>query len=34
MQCGEAFFEEAAVDAVQDIIKAVDEQSDKLARTA
>jgi len=33
-QCGEACFEELAVDAVQDIIRVVDEQSDKLARTA
>jgi len=33
-QCGEAYFEETAVGAVQDIIRAVDEQSGKLARTA
>jgi YgiT-type zinc finger domain-containing protein len=33
-QCGEVYFEEAEVNAVQDIIKAVDEQADKLARTA
>lgn len=33
-QCGEAYFEEAQVDTVQDIIKAVEEQTGKLARTA
>ncbi len=33
-QCGEAYFEEGAVTAVQDIIKAVDEQTSKLSRTA
>ncbi len=33
-QCGEAYFEEAEVNAVQDIIRAVDEQTGKLARTA
>jgi len=33
-QCGEACFEETAVDAVQGIIRAVDEQTGKLARTA
>ena len=33
-QCGEAYFEEAEVDAVQDIIRAVDEKSGKLARIA
>ncbi len=33
-QCGEVYFEETEVDAVQDIIRAVDEQTGKLARTA
>ncbi|HJX17153.1 MAG TPA: YgiT-type zinc finger protein [Acidiferrobacterales bacterium] len=33
-QCGEIYFEEAEVNAVQDIIRAVDEQTGKLARTA
>lgn len=33
MQCGEAYFEEIEVNAVQDIIRAVDEQSGKLVRT-
>ncbi len=33
-QCGEVYFEEAEVNAVQDIIRAVDEQTGKLARTA
>lgn len=33
-QCGEAYFEETAVDALQDVIKAVDEQSGKLAHTS
>ena len=33
-QCGEAYFEETEVNAVQDIIRAVDEQTGKLARTA
>jgi YgiT-type zinc finger domain-containing protein len=33
-QCGEVYFEEAEVNAVQDIIRAVDEQSGKLASTA
>ncbi len=32
-QCGEVYFEETEVDAVQDIIRAVDEQTGKLART-
>lgn len=30
-QCGEAYFEEAEVNAVQDIVRAVDEQTGKLA---
>jgi YgiT-type zinc finger domain-containing protein len=33
-QCGEVYFEEAEVNAVQDVIRAVDEKADKLARTA
>jgi len=33
-QCGEVYFEETEVNAVQDVIKAVDEQAHKLARTA
>lgn len=33
-QCGEAYFDEAEVDAIQEIIRAVDEQAGKLARTA
>ena len=33
-QCGEAYFEEAAIDAIQDIIMTVDEKTEKLARTA
>lgn len=33
-QCGEVYFEEAEVNAVQDIIRAVDAQTGKLARTA
>lgn len=33
-QCGEVYFEEGEVDAMQEIIKAVDKQAMKLARTA
>ena len=33
-QCGEAYFEEAEVNAVQGVIRAVDEQAEKLAHTA
>ena len=33
-QCGEVYLEETEVNAVQDIIRAVDEQTGKLARTA
>jgi YgiT-type zinc finger domain-containing protein len=33
-QCGEGYFEEAEVNAVQEIIKAPDEQTEKLVRTA
>jgi len=32
-QCGEAYFEETEVDAMQAILKAVDEQTGKLAHT-
>ena len=33
-QCGEAYFDEAEVDAMQKIMRAVDEQAGKLAHTA
>ena len=33
-QCGEVYFEETEVDAVPGIIRAVDEQAEKLAHTA
>lgn len=33
-QCGEVYFEESEVDAMQEIIKAVDKQAVRLARTA
>jgi YgiT-type zinc finger domain-containing protein len=33
-QCGEVYFEEAEVNAMQEIIRAVDEQAGKLAHTA
>ena len=33
-QCGEAYFEETEVNAMQEIIRAVDEQARKLAHTA
>ena len=33
-QCEEAYFDQAEVDAMQEIIKTVDEQTEKLARTA
>lgn len=33
-QCGEVYFEEAEVNAVQDIIRAVDERTGRLVRTA
>jgi YgiT-type zinc finger domain-containing protein len=33
-QCGEVYFEETEVNAIQDIIRAVDQQSAKLVRTA
>ena len=32
-QCGEAYFEETEVNAMQEIIRAVDEQAGKLAHT-
>ncbi len=33
-QCGEVYFEEAEVSAIQGVIRAVDEQAEKLARMA
>ena len=33
-QCGEVYFEETEVNAVQGVIRAVDEQAEKLAYTA
>ena len=33
-QCGEPFFEEAEVESIQKIIRAVDEQADRLAEIA
>lgn len=33
-QCGESYFEEAEVDAMQELIRAVDEQKEKLAQSA
>ena len=33
-QCGEVYFEESEVNTVQDIIKAINEQTGKLVRTA
>lgn len=33
-QCGEVYFEEAEVNAVQDIIRTVDERTGRLVRTA
>lgn len=33
-QCGEAYFEETEVDAMQEIVRAVDEQAGKLAQMA
>lgn len=30
-QCGEVYFEEPEVDAIQEVIRAVDKQADKLA---
>ena len=31
IQCGEAYFEESEVDAVQQVIRALDKQTEKLA---
>lgn len=33
-QCGEIYFEQAEVDAMQEMIKAIDKQAGKLANTA
>lgn len=33
-QCGEVYFKESEVNAVQDLLKAVDEQTGKMARSA
>lgn len=33
-QCGEVYFEEAEVDSIQAVIRAVDEQAEKLAVAA
>jgi len=33
-QCGEVYFEEAEVDSIQAVIRAVDEQAEKLAVSA
>jgi YgiT-type zinc finger domain-containing protein len=33
-QCGEVYFEETEVNAMQGVIRAVDEQAEKLAHTA
>jgi YgiT-type zinc finger domain-containing protein len=30
-QCGEAYFEETEVDAIQDVLRTLDERTDKLA---
>ena len=32
-QCGEPYFEESEVDSIQSIIRAVDQESEKLAKT-
>lgn len=34
VQCGEPYFEETEVDAIQDLIESVDEKSDALAKSA
>ncbi len=34
MQCGEPYFEETEVEAIQDLIESVDEKSDALAKSA
>ena len=31
MQCGEVYFEESEVDAIQEVIRAIDKQTEKLA---
>lgn len=33
-QCGEAYFEEKEVDAIQDLVKAIEEKADPLAMSA
>jgi YgiT-type zinc finger domain-containing protein len=33
-QCGEPYFEESEVDSIQSLIKAVDQEASKLAKTA
>ena len=33
-QCGEVYFEEKQVDAVQDLIKSIDEKTEAIAMTA
>ena len=33
-QCGEAFFEETEVDAIQEIIRSIEDKAIKLSRTA
>ena len=33
-QCGESYFEEAEVEAIQDVIRAVDQQTEKLTLAA
>ena len=33
-QCGEPYFEEAVVDSMQAILRVVDEQAEKLAKSA
>ena len=33
-QCGEAYFEESEVDAIQDLIKSVEQRADALTATA
>ncbi|AOS84253.1 hypothetical protein BIU88_08985 [Chlorobaculum limnaeum] len=33
-QCGESYFEEKEVDVIQELVKAVEEQTQKFAKTA
>ena len=33
-QCGEAYFEEAEVEAIQDVIRAVDQRAEKILKVA